>query len=98
MNERKWSDRHDNQPLVPDVKLPEADSAAVRIVVRYQSIDRFSKTRTFKTLAGAQKFAQNWVGKTPDLGSSYAVSEDGIGKITVSGASLLDLFPAIGAP
>jgi hypothetical protein len=62
-------------------------------VVRYRSIDRFSKTRTFKTLAGAQKFAQGWIGEYPSLGGGYAVSDDGVGKIIVHGASLRDLFP-----
>lgn len=75
------------------------------IKVSYRSVDRFSKTCTFKTLAGAQKFAQKYVGKHPDLGGwdrqdpprqgqpSYAVSEDGIGTIRVQGATLYELFP-----
>jgi len=65
----------------------------VVIRVRYESIDHFSKTRRFKTLKGAQKFAQHWVGETPEMGSFYAVSGDGIGKITCEGCRLLDLFP-----
>lgn len=64
------------------------------ITVYYESLDRCSKTRKFKTLAGAQRFAQKWVGKHPEIGTTYAVSGDGIGKITVVGASLADLFPA----
>jgi hypothetical protein len=68
------------------------------IKVRYSSIDRFSKVSTFKTLAGARKFAAHWIGETPELGSTYAVSADGIGKITVDGATLLDLFPALKEP
>ena len=63
------------------------------ITVAYRSIDRFSARRTFKTLAAAQRFAQKWIGETPEIGSFYAVSGDGVGRITVSGASLLDLFP-----
>lgn len=62
------------------------------IKVTYSTIDRFRKTRTFKTLTGARKFAQNWVGKTPEIGSTYAVSGDGVGKITVEGATLANLF------
>lgn len=65
------------------------------IRVRYESIDRFSKTRRFKTLAGAQKFAQKYVGETPELGSFYAVSGDGIGKVTCDGCSVRDLFPKL---
>lgn len=62
------------------------------ITVTYQSIDRYRKRRTFKTLAGARKFAVNWVGENPEMGSTYAVSGDGIGKITVDGATLRELF------
>ena len=63
------------------------------ITVTYTSIDRYRKKGKFKTLKGAQRFAQKWVGATPSLGSFYAVSFDGIGKVTVEGATLFDLFP-----
>jgi hypothetical protein len=68
------------------------------IKVYYQSVDHCRKTRSFKTLAGAQKFAQAWVGETPELGTFYAVSADGVGKVTVSGASLKALFPKLDTP
>jgi hypothetical protein len=78
------------------------------IRVCYSSIDRFRKVATFKTLAGARKFAQKWVGQHPEIGSHYAVSGDGVGKITVEGLlsdpqnpevfnraiRITDLFPA----
>jgi hypothetical protein len=64
-----------------------------QIKVTYSSIDRVRKSRTFKTLAGAQNWARYWVGKTPELGSGYAVSFDGVGKITVTGATLAEMFP-----
>jgi hypothetical protein len=67
----------------------------MKIVVRYRSIDRCSKRGVFKTLAGAQRFAQKWVGETPDLGGTYAVSSDGIGKVTCDGCALIDLFPKL---
>ena len=63
------------------------------IRVRYQSLDRYSESRTFKTLAGARKYAQKWVGPTPEIGRFYAVSGDGMGKIMAS-VDLADLFPA----
>lgn len=63
------------------------------IKVRYRSIDHFTKTSTFKTLPGARKFAHKWVGEHPEIGSYYAVSGDGVGKITVEGATLAELFP-----
>jgi len=69
------------------------------IKLKYVASDGFKKTGEFKTLARAQKFAQRYVGETPDLGSDYAVSADGFGVIrVVSGAQLAELFPALGGP
>jgi len=65
----------------------------VTIKVRYQSLDRYSESRTFKTLAGARKYAQKWVGPTPEVGGFYAVSGDGMGKVTAN-VPMRDLFPA----
>jgi len=62
------------------------------IKVRYSSIDRYRETRVFKTLAGANKFAVKWVGKNPDMGCGYAISDDGVGKIEVWGTTLKELF------
>jgi hypothetical protein len=70
---------------------PKADN--VKIEVTYSSIDHYEKTSTFKTLAGAQKFAQKYVGPHPDMGMGYAVSNDGVGKIEVYGCSIKELFP-----
>jgi len=64
------------------------------IIVTYSSIDRCRVTRRYRTLDGARAFAQEYVGRSPSIGSSYAVSDDGVGKITVRGADLADLFPA----
>lgn len=69
------------------------------IKVRYSSIDGARVTRSFKTIAGAQAYAQKWVGPTPEIGGGrYAVSSDGIGKVTADGVDLADLFPALKAP
>jgi len=65
------------------------------IGVTYTSIDWVRKSKTFKTLKGAQNFAQYWVGETPELGSFYAVSFDGVGKITCAGCALIELFPKL---
>lgn len=75
------------------------------IHVRYMACD-FGRatTRTYKTLKGARKYAQRMVGRHPELSCGYAVSTDGIGRITVSndgagclhfGVGLKDLFPAV---
>ena len=63
------------------------------ITITYRSIDGAKKARTYKTLAGAQRFAHKWVGSTPTLGSWYAVSWDGIGRISAEGCTLQELFP-----
>jgi hypothetical protein len=67
------------------------------ITVYYESIDRFRKTRKYKTLKGAQRFAEKMVGPTPEVSINfgYAVSPDGIGKITCDGCTVWQLFPKI---
>jgi hypothetical protein len=63
------------------------------IKIRYSAVDGFSKRKSFKTLKGARKYAQEMVGKYPSFGSYYAVSDDGVGKIEViGGVKLRDLF------
>jgi hypothetical protein len=62
--------------------------------VVYSSIDRVRIARQFKTLAPAMRFAHKWVGQHPDLaGDRYAISNDGVGKITAEGVTLRELFP-----
>ncbi len=75
--------------------LPHELSKRIEIVVRFSSVDGCHRRRVFRTLAGAQKFAHARVGPHPDIGQmfQYAVSDDGVGKIEVSGCSLEELFP-----
>jgi hypothetical protein len=63
------------------------------ITVYYSACDGYQTRRTYKTLKGAQKFAHLYVGPHPEFGSHYAVSDDGIGSISVVGATLSELFP-----
>jgi len=63
------------------------------IKVTYSSVDGARKVQRFKTVVGASEWAQQWIGKYPVFGAGYAISDDGIGKIEVTGASLSDLFP-----
>lgn len=63
------------------------------IKIKYRTIDGCRKYRTFKTIHSAQKFAHTWVGKHPDFGSWYAVSNDGVGTIEISGATMEEIFP-----
>lgn len=64
------------------------------ITVVYRSVDGCRIKKKFKTLPGAQKFAAKYVGKHPEIGSSYAVSGDGVGKVEVWGTTLAEMFPA----
>jgi hypothetical protein len=67
-------------------------TTVIRVV--YSSIDGAKETQRFGTIAGASQFARKWVGDHPTIGSIYATSDDGIGKIEVAGADLKELFPA----
>jgi len=82
-----------NDTFAAQVAKNNAKHAMKEIIVRYSSIDGASYTRTYTTLKGARKFAHEWIGAHPEIGTSYAVSFDGVGKITVSGATLAELFP-----
>lgn len=70
-------------------------SGEVEIRVRYKTIDRFSESRKFKTMKGARRYAQKWVGAHPDISETfgYAVSSCGTGKVTCEGCSIHELFP-----
>ena len=73
------------------IKSRKGDMKVIKL--KYSSVDGYRKTRSFKTLKGARAFAQHYVGKNPEMGSTYAVSGDGIGKIVVvEGIALTDLF------
>lgn len=66
------------------------------IKMRYRSLDGYSKSATFKTLAGAKRFADKWVGKTPEVSSlGYAVDAYGMGKVTWEGCTAADLWPGM---
>jgi hypothetical protein len=69
------------------------EATPTTIAVRYSTVDRFSEIKRFTTIEAARKFAQRWIGATPEIGWGYAISDDGIGKIEVRGARLADLFP-----
>lgn len=66
------------------------------IKVTRSACDGFRETKTFKTLNGARKYAENAVGRAPEFGRDYAVSFDGICTIHVrEGCELRDLFPHV---
>ncbi|WP_171181152.1 hypothetical protein [Ruegeria sp. HKCCD8929] len=62
------------------------------ITVTYLASDGFTKTETFTTRSEAREFAVHWVGEHPEMGGTYAISGDGVGRITAEGISINDLF------
>jgi len=68
---------------------------ATPIKLHYSTLDRFSESRTFKTLAGAKAYATRRLGTYYDvsLAFNYAVSGDGIGKLSIrAGTTWKDLI------
>jgi hypothetical protein len=63
------------------------------IRLRYSSVDGCTKEQSFTSLADAQRFAHHWIGPHPEIGRTYAISGDGIGKIEAAGVTLAALFP-----
>ena len=64
----------------------------MNIKLHFTTLDGIRKTKRFKTLRNARKAAQEWVGTDADIGSYYAVSADGVVRVTVTGCTLADLF------
>jgi hypothetical protein len=63
-----------------------------RIKIYRSSIDGCRSVRQFSTLAGARKYAIAQVGSQDCFGGHYAVSDDGVVKITWAGVTREDLF------
>lgn len=63
------------------------------IKLYFSTVDNCRSVKTFATLAGAQKAAWDRLGKHPEIGSTHAVSGDGVVKVTVVGTTLKELFP-----
>jgi len=59
----------------------------------YTSIDGVEISHECDNLDEARAFAHKWVGRHPEMGSFYAISGDGVGKIECFGCPLEDLFP-----
>src|SRR5262245_12140880 len=80
--------------LAEIAKLKPRKAGPIR--VRYEAVDGAGAVKTFKTIAAARRFAHYYVGANAEVSTmGYAVSSDGVGKVTVSGAATItDLFPA----
>ena len=72
----------------------ERETKMTTITLHFRFIEGGSKTKKYKTLAGAAKAAQHQIGRHPSIGSSYAVDDYGCCTISAVGCTLEDLFPA----
>lgn len=81
-----WARRNDPPEPEPEPEPPAPDpKGSTDIRLDYVALDGASKHRTYKTLAGARRFAWRWAGRHPEVGSTYAVTFDGVGKVSWSG-------------
>ncbi len=62
------------------------------ITVRYRTIDGYGKTKRFKTLKGAQRWANELMGENFEVGTGYAIDMYGVGRVQAN-ISLYELFP-----
>ncbi len=72
--------------------LYTAGEPETAITVYYRAIDGYTETGLFTNLEDATVYAHNKVGVKADLGFNYAVSFDGVGKVTVVGCALTDIW------
>ena len=78
-----------------NIKGNSPESNIMKIKLRFSSCDGGRWSKTVKSIAGARKAIIHQIGQ-PEIGSTYAISGDGICKVEVSGdASLNELFPQL---
>jgi len=62
------------------------------ITVSYLAVDNARAQQSFDNIEAARSWAIEWVGPHPETGARYAVSDDGVGRITCTGCSIRELF------
>lgn len=67
----------------------------MEIHLSYRAIDGYKLEESFSSIVDARKFAYKWVGESPELGSYYAVSSDGVGRLMWDGIEAKELFPSL---
>lgn len=67
---------------MPKAPLPTYPTLPAVIKVSYSTLDRYYESRRFKTLKGARAYVAKRLGTSYDAGVAYAVSGDGVGKVT----------------
>jgi len=68
----------------------------MKCTIVYSTLDGVRVKRPYWSLKGAQRYAHKMIGSTPTISwvFTYAISDDGVGKIEVFGDwTLRDIFP-----
>jgi len=58
----------------------------------YESIDGYTEAKEFTDIIKAKEYAKECVGSYYNIGFFYAISNDGVGKITCEGITLKELL------
>ncbi len=89
-----WVDGHRKN----DLCLYDEVGALREITVRNRAIDDFKEDKEFVNLEDTREYCIKYLGENFDIGSflsgdPYAISGDGINRLTVEGATWQELFP-----
>jgi len=68
------------------------------ITLKYLAVDGFRTEKTFSSLKEAQEFAVLWAGARCEVGRTYAITYDGVGRLTWTGVTAEELFPKEDSP
>ena len=92
---RLVSVKHELIAIATDVYKQKKDHPAFDGMIKttYRAIDGYTEEQVFSDLDDAITYAHKQIGSKVEIGSGYAVSYDGVGKITVIGCLLKDIWP-----
>jgi hypothetical protein len=63
------------------------------VTLSFATVDGVRKILSYDSVEAARVAAHDWVGEAPTFGSDYAISDDGVVRVSVNGATLTDIFP-----
>lgn len=79
--------------MTPATKTP----VEIKLVMSSVDAPESTKTRKYASLKGAHIAAIAWVGEDAQLSKKYAISADGVSKLTAEGVPLKTLFASLKA-
>ena len=63
------------------------------IKITWSAVDGYHQSKVCNTIEEAREFAHHWAGEHCDVGTTYAVANDGMGTIRVEGCYIRDIYP-----